>query len=147
MKFRKFYLKLKQSDFCWEIENFKIVGIQPIYCKNLACFNTCSGDGAGAGGKPELDNNSEAAAMSGNSASAFLSNGAPNPGLFKKEFACFDLCAEFSGSAFQLNGGNGDHKVFEGQGSTDRPQTHRLDTPEIHIKVSYQINLETMLMV
>ena len=94
-----------------------------------------------------MDNNSEAAAMSGNSASAFLSNGAPNPGLFKKEFACFDLCAEFSGSAFQLNGGNGDHKVFEGQGFTDRPQTHRLDTPEIHIKVSYQINLETMSMV
>ena len=94
-----------------------------------------------------MDNNSEAAAMSGNSASAFLSNGAPNPGLFKKEFACFDLCAEFSGSAFQLNGGNGDHKVFEGQGSPDRPRTNRLGSHEIPIKVSYQINLETMLMV
>ena len=100
----------KLSKFCLFID----------YNYTLACFNTCSGDGAGAGGKPELDNNSEAAAMSGNSASAFLSNGAPNPGLFKKEFACFDLCAEFTGSAFQLNGGNGDHKVFEGQGSLDR---------------------------
>ena len=96
-----------------------------------------------------MDNNSEAAAMSGNSASAFLSNGAPNPGLFKKEFACFDLCAEFSGSAFQLNGGNGDHKVFEGKGSSNRHRILLLVRTVLRsfMKVSYLINLETMLMV
>lgn len=96
-----------------QMQMLDIVDILGAQAGVKTCFNTCSGDGAGAGGKPELDNNSDAAAMSGNSASAFLSNGAPNPGLFKKEFACFDLCAEFNGSAFQLNGGNGDHKVFE----------------------------------
>ena len=96
-----------------------------------------------------MDNNSEAAAMSGNSASAFLSNGAPNPGLFKKEFACFDLCAEFTGSAFQLNGGNGDHKVFEGKGSPNRHRTLLIGRAVLRsfMKVSYLINLETMLMV